>query len=58
MSAYELLTLGVEAYLRELDDDEFAALTRRVRPPKHADTQRNVRGRTKTKYQREEIECP
>jgi hypothetical protein len=33
MTAYELLTLGVEAYLRELDDAEFAALTRRVRPP-------------------------
>jgi hypothetical protein len=34
MTAYELLTLGVEAYLRELDEAEFAALTRRVRPPK------------------------
>jgi hypothetical protein len=34
MTAYELLTLGVEAYLPELDDGEFAALTRRVRPPK------------------------
>ena len=34
MTAYELLTLGVEAYLRELDDVEFAALARRVRPPK------------------------
>ena len=34
MTAYELLTLGVEAYLRELDEAEFTALTRRVRPPK------------------------
>ena len=33
VTAYELLTLGVEAYLRELDDAEFATLTRRVRPP-------------------------
>jgi hypothetical protein len=29
-----MLQLGVEAYLRELPDDEFDALTRRVRPPK------------------------
>ena len=36
MTAVELLQLGVECYLRELPDDEYAALTRRVRPPKSA----------------------
>jgi hypothetical protein len=34
MTAVELMELAVEAYLSELPDDEFAALTRRVRPPK------------------------
>lgn len=32
----EMLVVGTEAYLRELSDDEFEALTRRVRPPKSA----------------------
>ncbi len=33
MTAIQLMELAVEAYLSELPDDEFAALTRRVRPP-------------------------
>lgn len=32
--ALEYLTLGVEQYLRELPEDEWTALERRVRPPK------------------------
>jgi hypothetical protein len=32
----EMLVIGTEAYLRELSDDEFDALARRVRPPKSA----------------------
>lgn len=32
----DMLVIGTEAYLRELSDDEFDALTRRVRPPKSA----------------------
>lgn len=36
MAAIEFLQMGVEQYLRELPDDEFEALTARVRPPKSA----------------------
>lgn len=36
VAAIEMLELGVEAYLRELDDEDFAALVKRVRPPKSA----------------------
>lgn len=36
MTPTEWLQLGVEQYLRELDDGEFAALTAKVRPPKSA----------------------
>ena len=36
MTAIEYLQLGVEQYLRELREDEFDALTARVRPPKLA----------------------
>lgn len=32
VSAIEYLQLGVEQYLRELPDDEFEELARRVRP--------------------------
>jgi hypothetical protein len=35
VTAIEYLELGVEQYLRELPDDEYEALTRRVRPPAH-----------------------
>jgi hypothetical protein len=34
MTSTEVFELAVSCYLRELDDAEFAALTRRVRPPK------------------------
>ena len=33
MSAIEYLVLGTEQFLRELPDDEFAALVARCRPP-------------------------
>ena len=33
--AIEYLQLGVEQYLRELPDDEFEQLAKKVRPPKH-----------------------
>ena len=36
MTSTEVFELAVSCYLRELDDAEFAALTRRVRPPKDA----------------------
>jgi hypothetical protein len=35
-AAVEFLQLGVEQYLRELPDDEFADLVRAVRPPRSA----------------------
>jgi len=34
MTATEIFELAVNCYLRELDDAEWTALTRRVRPPK------------------------
>ncbi|MCV7176762.1 hypothetical protein [Mycolicibacterium sphagni] len=34
MTAVDFLQLGVECYLRELDDIEYDALIRRVRPAK------------------------
>jgi hypothetical protein len=33
VSAIEYLVLGTEQFLRELPDDEFAALVARCRPP-------------------------
>ena len=36
MTPTEWLQLGVQQYLRELDDAEFAELTAKVRPPKSA----------------------
>lgn len=41
MTALDYLQLGVEQYLRELDDDEFDALSARVRPPKPVTLIRN-----------------
>ncbi|MGY4646522.1 hypothetical protein ACVWWN_000318 [Mycobacterium sp. URHB0021] len=34
MTAVEVFELAVSCYLRELDEAEYAALVRRVRPPK------------------------
>lgn len=34
MTAVELLELAVACYVREMDDVEYAAWERRVRPPK------------------------
>lgn len=36
MTPTEWLQLGVQQYLREMDDTEFAELTAKVRPPKSA----------------------
>ena len=33
MTAIEMLKLGAEAYVREMDDAEYEAFRRRVRPP-------------------------
>jgi hypothetical protein len=34
VTAVEVFELAVSCYLRELDDAEYAALVRRVRPPR------------------------
>jgi len=34
VTAVEVFELAVSCYLREMDEAEFAAFTRRVRPPK------------------------
>jgi hypothetical protein len=36
VTAVEVFELAVSCYLREMDEAEFAAFTRRVRPPKPA----------------------
>lgn len=42
MSAIDYLRLGVEQYLRELTDTEFAALVSVVRPPENHTTRKET----------------
>lgn len=44
MAAIEMLRLGVEAYVRDMDESEYAAFVARVRPPK-SPTKRNPKRR-------------
>jgi hypothetical protein len=42
MTAIEMLKLGAEAYVREMDDAEWEAFRKRVRPPtRHQSPDRN-----------------